>query len=67
MVSESKKKRLVSESVDVLVSEDPGKHMIDIWDRGDEKIIEKLMLEIGEWQERIDRRHQEWAKYKKRV
>ncbi len=61
------KKRLVSENVDILVSEDPGKHMIDIWDEGDERKIEKLMLEIGEWQERIDRRHQEWEKYKKRV
>ena len=64
---ESRKKRLVSENVDVLVSEDPGKRMIDIWDKGDERKIEELMLEIGEWQERIDRRHQEWEKYKKRV
>lgn len=64
---ESRKKRLVSENVDVLVSEDPGKHIIDIWDEGDERKIDELMLEIGEWQEGIDRRHQEWEKYKKRV
>lgn len=64
---EFRKRRLVSENVDILVSEDPGKHMIDIWDEGDERKIENLMLEIGEWQERIDRRHQEWEKYKKRV
>jgi len=59
-------KRLVSEDLDQIVDSDPGKRCLEIWDRGDELEIEKLMLQIGEVQERIDKRRDEWRKYKER-
>ena len=58
--------RLVSEDLDQIADSDPGKRCLEVWDRGDELEIEKLMLQIGEVQERIDRRRDEWRKYKER-